>query len=139
MAKEVSPAASAGDQKTTETMDVEAMSPAARLFHSSRFNCCIISIMGIKTTINPDIVKAGLTETLLKHPRFSSKLVSPLISTQLFFFPRFLPPYIFFQFYLYYICLSNLESKNIGEKVIIMELLFFKLRKNVSYLLNKTN
>ncbi|XP_015878467.3 wax ester synthase/diacylglycerol acyltransferase 6-like isoform X2 [Ziziphus jujuba] len=52
------------------------LSPAARLFHSPRFNCYIISILGCKTNINPDVVKAGLKQTLLKHPRFSSKLVS---------------------------------------------------------------
>ncbi|KAB1205029.1 O-acyltransferase WSD1 [Morella rubra] len=51
------------------------LSPASRLFHSPRFNCYIIAIMGCKTSINPDVVKAGLEQTLLKHPRFSSKLV----------------------------------------------------------------
>ncbi|KAF3432826.1 hypothetical protein FNV43_RR23928 [Rhamnella rubrinervis] len=52
------------------------LSPAARLFHSPRFNCHIIAIMGCKTSINPDVVKDGLKQTLLKHPRFSSKLLS---------------------------------------------------------------
>ena len=53
----------------------QPLSPAARLFHSPRINCYIIAIMGCKTKINPDVVKAGLEQTLLKHPRFSSKLV----------------------------------------------------------------
>jgi hypothetical protein len=53
----------------------QPLSPAARLFHAPRINCYIIAIMGCKTKINPDVVKAGLEQTLLKHPRFSSKLV----------------------------------------------------------------
>lgn len=50
------------------------LSPAARLFQSPRFNCYIIAIMGCKTRIDPEIIKQGLSQTLLKHPRFSSKL-----------------------------------------------------------------
>jgi hypothetical protein len=65
------------------------LSQAARLFHAPRINCYILAIMGCKTRINPDVVKAGLEQTLLKHPRFSSKLVitkaSPIF---LFFFPE---------------------------------------------------
>ncbi|CAN0922493.1 Wax ester synthase/diacylglycerol acyltransferase 5 [Linum grandiflorum] len=53
----------------------EALSPAARLFHSPKFNCYIVAIMGYKTKINPAAVKSGLERTLIKHPRFSSKLV----------------------------------------------------------------
>ncbi|KAE8077680.1 hypothetical protein FH972_016220 [Carpinus fangiana] len=53
----------------------QPLSPAARLFHAPRINCYIIAFMGCKTKINPDVVKAGLEQTLLKHPRFSSKLV----------------------------------------------------------------
>lgn len=51
------------------------LSPAARLFQSPRFNCYVVSIIGCNSTIDPDIIKDGLTHTLLKHPRFSSKLV----------------------------------------------------------------
>ncbi|KAI9156133.1 hypothetical protein LWI28_001110 [Acer negundo] len=54
---------------------VEALSPAARLFHAPRFNCHIIAILGCKTSINPSVIKQGLNLTLLNHPRFSSKLV----------------------------------------------------------------
>ncbi|KAF5442288.1 hypothetical protein F2P56_034962 [Juglans regia] len=53
----------------------EPLSPAARFFHAPRFNVYIIAIMGFKTRINPDVVKAGLEQTLVKHPRFSSKMV----------------------------------------------------------------
>ncbi|OVA00981.1 O-acyltransferase [Macleaya cordata] len=50
----------------------EPLSPSARLFHEPHFNCYIIAIMGSKTKINSDVVKAGLVNTLLKHPRFCS-------------------------------------------------------------------
>ncbi|XP_057951614.1 wax ester synthase/diacylglycerol acyltransferase 11-like [Malania oleifera] len=53
----------------------EPLSPAGRLFHSPNFNCCIVAIMGCRTEINPVVIKAGLVNTLLKHPRFSGKLV----------------------------------------------------------------
>lgn len=71
----------------------EKMSPAARLFHAPRFNCYILAIMGCKTRINPSVVKAGLEETLLRHPRFSSKMVRRVLSfssfSSCFFFPTF--------------------------------------------------
>ncbi|EXB84227.1 O-acyltransferase WSD1 [Morus notabilis] len=51
------------------------LSPAARLFQSPRFNCYIVSIIGCNSTIDPEVIKDGLTRTLFKHPRFSSKLV----------------------------------------------------------------
>ncbi|KAJ4827847.1 hypothetical protein Tsubulata_012993, partial [Turnera subulata] len=50
----------------------EPLSPSARLFHEPNFNVYIIAILGCKTRINPDILKANLPHTLLKHPRFSS-------------------------------------------------------------------
>ncbi|PIA35712.1 hypothetical protein AQUCO_03500223v1 [Aquilegia coerulea] len=55
-----------------EKEEEQPLSPAALLFHEPNFNCYIIAIMGCKTKINPQIVKAGLEETLIKHPRFSS-------------------------------------------------------------------
>ncbi|XP_059457512.1 wax ester synthase/diacylglycerol acyltransferase 11-like isoform X2 [Corylus avellana] len=63
-----------GDGEASSGAGGQPLSPAARLFHSPRINCYIIAIMGCKTRINPDVVKAGLEQTLLKHPRFSSKL-----------------------------------------------------------------
>lgn len=53
----------------------EPLSPAALLFQAPNFNCHIIAIMGCKTSINPSVIKEGLQHTLIKHPRFSSKLV----------------------------------------------------------------
>ncbi|CAK7324168.1 unnamed protein product [Dovyalis caffra] len=55
----------------------EPLSPSARLFQEQQLNCYIIAALGWKTsTINPSIVKEGLEQTLIKHPRFSSKLVA---------------------------------------------------------------
>ena len=53
----------------------EALSPAAQLFQSPSLNCYIVTMIGFKTKINPNFVKAGLEQTLLKHPLFSSKIV----------------------------------------------------------------
>ncbi|KAJ4848392.1 hypothetical protein Tsubulata_032813, partial [Turnera subulata] len=54
----------------------EPMSPAAQLFHEPRLNCYIIAVMGSKTCIDPITIKEGLHQTLVQHPRFSSKLVA---------------------------------------------------------------
>ncbi|XP_030503296.2 wax ester synthase/diacylglycerol acyltransferase 5 [Cannabis sativa] len=51
------------------------LSPATRIFHSQKYNSYIIAIIGFKTKVDPIIIKTGLTQTLIKHPRFSSKLV----------------------------------------------------------------
>ncbi|TYJ26899.1 hypothetical protein E1A91_A07G151500v1 [Gossypium mustelinum] len=56
-------------QKTGEE---EPLSPSSRLFHEPNFNVYVIAIMGCKTRIYPDVVKANLGHTLLRHPRFSS-------------------------------------------------------------------
>lgn len=53
---------------------VEPLSPAGRLFHAPRMNCCIITEMGCKTKMDVEVLKEGAKQTLLKHPRFSSKL-----------------------------------------------------------------
>ncbi|POO01190.1 O-acyltransferase [Trema orientale] len=51
------------------------LSPATRIFLSHKYNCYIIAIIGFKTSIDAEIVKEGLKQTLIKHSRFSSKLV----------------------------------------------------------------
>ncbi|XP_027330572.1 O-acyltransferase WSD1-like isoform X1 [Abrus precatorius] len=53
----------------------EPLSPAAKLFHAPSLNCYVVAIMGCKTSINPQVIKEGLSQTLLKHPRFTSKMV----------------------------------------------------------------
>ena len=60
---------------TYSSRDGVELSPAARLFHSPSFNCYVIAIIGCNTSFNVQIIKEGLTQTLLKHPRFTSKLV----------------------------------------------------------------
>ncbi|MED6221601.1 hypothetical protein PIB30_056354 [Stylosanthes scabra] len=54
----------------------EPLSPGSRLFHSPNFNCHVIAVLGFKTTINPQLFKEGFRQTVLKHPRFTSKLVN---------------------------------------------------------------
>ncbi|PON96824.1 O-acyltransferase [Trema orientale] len=66
----------AGEESSRPLPEKMKLSPAARLFQSARFNCYIVAIMGCKTTMDPEVIKAGLTQTLLKHPRFSSNLVA---------------------------------------------------------------
>ncbi|GMY07442.1 O-acyltransferase WSD1-like [Fagus crenata] len=53
----------------------EALNPAAQLFHAQCLNCYIVTIVGFKTKINPNVIKPGLEHTLLKHPLFCSKIV----------------------------------------------------------------
>lgn len=53
----------------------EAVSPGSRIFHAPGFEYYVIAIIGVKTRIDPQVVKQGLIDTLLNHPRFSSILV----------------------------------------------------------------
>ncbi|KAK8497266.1 hypothetical protein V6N12_047037 [Hibiscus sabdariffa] len=53
----------------------EVLSPGSLLFLEPKTSCCIIAMMGCKTSIDPAILKLGLNQTLLHHPRFSSKLL----------------------------------------------------------------
>ncbi|KAJ4951611.1 hypothetical protein NE237_028443 [Protea cynaroides] len=55
-----------------EEVNGQPLSPAARLFHQPHLNCYIITILGGTTRVDPNVVKAGLQATLLRHPRFSS-------------------------------------------------------------------
>ena len=61
-----------GEDSVNHQVEEEPLSPSARLFHEPHFNVYIIAILGCKTQIYPDIAKASLVHTLLKHPRFSS-------------------------------------------------------------------
>ncbi|KAI3814660.1 hypothetical protein L1987_14303 [Smallanthus sonchifolius] len=54
----------------------QPLSPMARLFHEPGSNIYIITMMGCKTKINPDVVKQNLVHSLLRHPRFSSLQVT---------------------------------------------------------------
>ncbi|XP_050236438.1 wax ester synthase/diacylglycerol acyltransferase 5-like isoform X2 [Mercurialis annua] len=59
-----------GDDEVEEA----ELSPGGRIFHAPRFNCYILSIIGLNTAVDPALLKFGLQQTLIKHPRFSSKL-----------------------------------------------------------------
>ncbi|KAF3603909.1 hypothetical protein F2Q69_00035920 [Brassica cretica] len=59
-----------------EEEDEQPLSPAARVFHAPEFNCYVISVIGVKKKIEPDVIMEGLKQTLIRHPRFSSKMVS---------------------------------------------------------------
>lgn len=53
----------------------EPLSPGARMFHEKDFNIHVLAIVGCKTKVDIDIIKANFPSTLLKHPRFSSIVV----------------------------------------------------------------
>lgn len=61
-----------GSSKGLTEVDDEPLSPTARMLQAPKLNVCIIAVMGSKTTFDVDVVKRGLENTLIKHPRFSS-------------------------------------------------------------------
>jgi len=63
----------------------EEVSPVGKLFLEASMNCYVIASMGSKTRINPEVIREGLCQTLLKHPRFTSKLVSNYLYPLLIF------------------------------------------------------
>ncbi|KAJ0086676.1 hypothetical protein Patl1_07743 [Pistacia atlantica] len=66
----------------------QPLSPVARMFHESDSNVYIIAMIGLKTKINAEVVKANLVHTLLKHSRFSSlQVVDEMNSGRLIWVP----------------------------------------------------
>ncbi|CAD5325283.1 unnamed protein product [Arabidopsis thaliana] len=65
-----------------EVEEEQPLSPAARVFHAPEFNCYVISVIGIKKKIDPDVIIEGLKQTLIRHPRFSSKMVSTSVGNK---------------------------------------------------------
>ncbi|CAH2064724.1 unnamed protein product [Thlaspi arvense] len=63
-------------RKEEEEEEEQPLSPAARVFHAPELNCYVITVIGIKKKIEPDVVIEGLKQSLIRHPRFSSKLVN---------------------------------------------------------------
>ncbi|KAL9283310.1 putative transferase [Arabidopsis thaliana] len=59
---------------TKEEVEEEPLSPMARLFQSPGIENCIITMIGFKAKINPDIILDDLKHNVSKHPRFCSKL-----------------------------------------------------------------
>ncbi|KFK34210.1 hypothetical protein AALP_AA5G115100 [Arabis alpina] len=64
------------EEEHKEEEEDQPLSPAARVFHAPEFNCYVITVIGIKRKIEPDVIIEGLNQTLVRHPRFSSKLVN---------------------------------------------------------------
>ncbi|CAH8339032.1 unnamed protein product [Eruca vesicaria subsp. sativa] len=62
--------------KKTKEEEEQPLSPAARIFHAPEFNCYVISVIGVKKKIEPNVVIEGLKQTWIRHPRFSSKMVN---------------------------------------------------------------
>lgn len=59
------------DDNNSGTEDLP-LTPGAMLFHQPHLNCYIISVLGSGTKVNIDLIKQGVEETLLRHPRFRS-------------------------------------------------------------------
>ncbi|KAK1392315.1 Wax synthase [Heracleum sosnowskyi] len=59
-----------------DTVEEEPLSPVAQLFQSTRLYCPIIYLLGSKTLIDVDAIKFGFNVSFVKHPRFSSLLVT---------------------------------------------------------------
>ncbi|KAJ9550976.1 hypothetical protein OSB04_015021 [Centaurea solstitialis] len=55
-----------------EKDDEQPLSPVARLFHEPGANIYIIAIIGMKTTINPDVFKANILNSMYLNHRYSS-------------------------------------------------------------------
>lgn len=53
----------------------------ARLFQSPGIDNCIVTMIGFKAKINPEIILDELKQNVSKHPRFCSKLVITTIYT----------------------------------------------------------
>lgn len=60
------------DQEQENWEGLEPVTPAGRLFNQPSLNCYILLIVGFKTQMDVEALKAGLEATLIKHKRFSS-------------------------------------------------------------------
>ncbi|KNA20235.1 hypothetical protein SOVF_054360 [Spinacia oleracea] len=58
-----------------EDDDDEPLSPSSAAFHTANFNVHVLAIMGSTTPANVELIKAKFSNTLLKHPRFSSVVI----------------------------------------------------------------
>lgn len=64
------------------TEENQPLSPMARMFHEPESNVYIVTMIGFKSKINPEVVKANLEHSLLKHHRFSSLQVRAVNKTK---------------------------------------------------------
>lgn len=65
-----------GMEEEEEEGEVEPLSPMGHIFHVPGLNYFIIAVLGCKIKVDVEMIKYGINQTLIKHPRFSSKLVS---------------------------------------------------------------
>ncbi|CAA7051675.1 unnamed protein product [Microthlaspi erraticum] len=59
---------------TMDYVEEEPLSPLARVFQSPLIDTCIITMIGFKSKISPDVILDDLRLNVSKHPRFCSKL-----------------------------------------------------------------
>ncbi|CAE6238352.1 unnamed protein product [Arabidopsis arenosa] len=59
---------------TKEEVEEEPLSPMARLFQLQELDNCIVTMIGFKAKLSPDIILDDLKHNVYKHPRFCSKL-----------------------------------------------------------------
>lgn len=67
--------------KMSKEKEEEPASPTARLMQTPGFDLCIYAVMGYMTVIDLILFKKEIEQTLARHPRFSSLLVSIYILT----------------------------------------------------------
>ncbi|KAL4307393.1 hypothetical protein AHAS_Ahas16G0273800 [Arachis hypogaea] len=73
----------------------EPMSPASRLFHSPKFNCYVMAVIGCKTSVNPQVKKGGKTRWISTTIDLDSHIIVPEInSSEIKFSDRFVEDYI---------------------------------------------
>ena len=73
-------------RRANSETDEEPLSPVSRLFHTPAINCIIIAVFGFKKRLDVEVFKNGLENSLSKHPRFCSKLVSYAVLSAYVFF-----------------------------------------------------
>ncbi|KAK8345590.1 hypothetical protein V6Z11_A07G159800 [Gossypium hirsutum] len=113
------------NKNSQKTGEEEPLSPSSRLFHESNFNIYVIAIMGCKTRIYPDVFKANLSHTSLRHPRFSMDLEKHVIVPKLD--PNIYSPENFFEDYIY-----NLSKTSIDKSQPLWDLHLLNLRTSES-------
>lgn len=60
------------EQEQEDWEGLEPVTPAGRLFSQPSLNCYILVVVGFKTQMDVEALKAGVEATLIKHKRFSS-------------------------------------------------------------------
>ncbi|TYI19363.1 hypothetical protein ES332_A07G160000v1 [Gossypium tomentosum] len=117
------------NKNSQKTGEEEPLSPSSRLFHESNFNIYVIAIMGCKTRIYPDVFKANLSHTSLRHPRFSSLQVMDERNKgeMKWLDPNIYSPENFFEDYIY-----NLSKTSIDKSQPLWDLHLLNLRTSES-------